>query len=134
MIGYITTTFHANSSLFIIAALGTGASDTFQAFVLFRITGGIGIGLASNLSPMYIAEITPAKIRGAAMAVSTVSLWLASFILVYVFPVINKGLGTSGAVWLYGAICIAGFLFIRRKLVETKGRSLEEIEKELVGK
>ena len=50
--------------LFVAASLGTGAAGSFVAFVLFRILGGIGIGLASNLSPMYIAEITPGNVRG----------------------------------------------------------------------
>jgi len=52
------------AGLFIAASLGTGVAHAFNAFVLFRIIGGIGIGLASNLSPMYIAEITPGSVRG----------------------------------------------------------------------
>ncbi len=43
--------------LFVISAWGTTAADSFNAFVVFRIIGGVGIGLASALSPMYIAEI-----------------------------------------------------------------------------
>jgi len=50
--------------LFLLSAIGTGATDNFTNFILFRILGGIGIGLASNLSPMYIAEISPASMRG----------------------------------------------------------------------
>jgi len=40
-------------------------------------------------------------------------------------------LNASGTFWLYGLICVFGFLFILRKLPETKGKSLEEIEHEL---
>lgn len=90
---------------------------------------------AMSLAPVtwvVLSEIFPNKIRGAAMAVATGSLWMASFILTYTFPLLNKSLGASGTFWLYGAICIAGFIFINKKLPETKGRSLEEIEKELV--
>ena len=50
--------------LFVAASLGTGSAGSFVAFVTFRILGGVGIGLASNLSPMYIAEITPGSVRG----------------------------------------------------------------------
>jgi len=54
----------ASAFLFIVASLGTGLAGNFSIFVCFRMLGGIGIGLASALSPMYIAEITPSEIRG----------------------------------------------------------------------
>ena len=91
---------------------------------------------AMTLAPVtwvVLAEIFPNRIRGAAMAVGTTSLWTACFLLTYTFPLLNKALKASGTFWLYAVICIAGFLFILRKLPETKGRSLEEIEKELIG-
>ena len=50
--------------LFTVSAIGTALSIAFSAFVTYRLLGGIGIGLASNLSPMYIAEVSPAPIRG----------------------------------------------------------------------
>ena len=53
-----------SAALFTVSAVGTGASNTFSIFIFYRILGGIGIGLASNLSPMYIAEISPASMRG----------------------------------------------------------------------
>jgi SP family sugar porter-like MFS transporter len=90
---------------------------------------------AMSLAPVVwvvLAEIFPAKILGAAMAVATFSLWTACFILTYTFPILNEHLKASGTFWVYGGICIAGFLFIRSRLTETKGKSLEEIEKELI--
>ena len=51
------------AALFTIAAIGTGAANQFTLFILFRLIGGLGIGLASALSPMYIAEISPAQDR-----------------------------------------------------------------------
>ncbi|MDR1098534.1 MAG: sugar porter family MFS transporter [Tannerella sp.] len=90
---------------------------------------------AMSLAPVVwvvLSEIFPVRIRGAAMAVSTFFLWTACFILTYTFPLLNEGLGASGTFWVYGGICVAGFLFIRRRLPETKGKSLEEIEKELI--
>ncbi len=90
---------------------------------------------AMSLAPVtwvVLSEIFPNRIRGAAMAVATVSLWLASFLLTYTFPLLNNAFGASGTFWLYGIICIAGVWFIYKKLPETKGKSLEEIEKEIV--
>jgi SP family sugar porter-like MFS transporter len=89
---------------------------------------------AMSLAPVVwvvISEIFPTHIRGMAMAVSTFALWAACFVLTYSFPLLNKGFGPSGTFWLYGIICILGFIFIKAMLSETKGKSLEEIEKEL---
>lgn len=90
---------------------------------------------AMSLAPIVwviLSEIFPNKVRGAAMALATFGLWIACFILTYTFPLLNKGLGAAGTFWVYAGICILGFLFILRKLPETKGKTLEAIEKELV--
>jgi len=92
---------------------------------------------AMSLAPItwvVLSEIFPNRIRGAAMAVATVALWLASFLLTYTFPLLNDAMGASGTFWLYGLISVGGFVFIFKKLPETKGKSLEEIEKELLNK
>jgi MFS family permease len=81
---------------------------------------------------VILSEIFPNRIRGTAMAIATTSLWMACFVLTYTFPWLNKMLHASGTFWLYGLICFSGFLFILRKLPETKGKSLEEIEKKLM--
>ena len=89
---------------------------------------------AMSLAPVVwvvLSEIFPMRVRGAAMALSTFSLWVACFILTYTFPILNEWLKASGTFWIYGAICVAGFFFIRARLPETKGKSLEEIEKEI---
>ncbi|NDV93946.1 MFS transporter [Dysgonomonas sp. 521] len=89
---------------------------------------------AMTLAPItwvVISEIFPTRIRGMAMAVSTFSLWSACFVLTYTFPLLNSSLGAYGTFWLYGFICLLGFVFVKKNLPETKGKSLEEIEKEL---
>ncbi|KAA6328038.1 D-xylose-proton symporter, partial [termite gut metagenome] len=89
---------------------------------------------AMTLAPVVwvvLSEIFPTRIRGMAMAVSTFALWAACFVLTYTFPLLNKGLGANGTFWLYGVICFLGFVFVKAMLPETKGKSLEEIEKEL---
>jgi sugar porter (SP) family MFS transporter len=90
---------------------------------------------AMSLAPVtwvVISEIFPNRIRGAAMSVAITSLWIASFILTYTFPLLNQSLGPAGTFWIYAAICLAGFLYILFRLPETKGQTLEEIEKSLV--
>ena len=87
-----------------------------------------------SLAPVtwvIISEIFPNRIRGAAMSVAVMSLWLACFVLTYTFPILNTTLGASGTFWLYGAICVLGGVFIFAKLPETNGRTLEEIERDL---
>lgn len=89
---------------------------------------------AMSLAPIVwvvLSEIFPARLRGAMMALSTFCLWAASFMLTYTFPLLNESLEASGTFWVYGAICLAGYLFIRARLPETRGKSLEEIEKEI---
>jgi sugar porter (SP) family MFS transporter len=90
---------------------------------------------AMSLAPIVwviLSEIFPNKVRGAAMALATFGLWIACFILTYTFPLLNKSLGAAGTFWVYSGICLIGFVFIALKLPETKGKSLEIIEKELV--
>lgn len=90
------------------------------------------IGLyATSLAPVtwvLISEIFPNHIRGVASSVSIVSLWIAYFILVFTFPVLAEYLGTYGPFYLYSVICFLGFLFILRKVSETKGQTLEQLE------
>jgi len=88
-----------------------------------------------SLAPVtwvVISEIFPNRIRGAAMSVAVMALWTACFILTYAFPWINKKLHAYGTFWLYAGICLAGFIFIFLALPETKNKSLEQIERELV--
>jgi len=91
---------------------------------------------ALSLAPVtwvLLSEIFPNRIRGAAMSVSTFALWAACFVLTFTFPHLNKGLGSAGTFWIYAGISVLGFLFIKSRVRETKGKTLEEIERELVG-
>jgi MFS family permease len=87
-----------------------------------------------SLAPVtwvIISEIFPNRIRGAAMSVAVMALWVACFVLTYTFPILNTTLGAAGTFWLYGVICVLGGVFIFAKLPETNGKSLEQIENEL---
>ena len=90
---------------------------------------------AISLAPVtwvLISEIFPNKIRGVASSVAIVSLWGAYFILVFTFPILAKKLGTYGPFYLYAGICFLGFLFVKARVKETKGQTLEELEENLI--
>jgi SP family xylose:H+ symportor-like MFS transporter len=90
---------------------------------------------ALSLAPVtwvLISEIFPNRIRGLGVSISVSALWLASFLLTFTFPVLNHWLGMAGTFWIYGAICMAGFLFVLARVPETKGKTLEQIEGDLV--
>lgn len=119
----------------IYALLGICYFFEFKGFIMI-IFVVLAIGFyAMSLGPItwvLLSEIFPNRVRGVAMAVCTAALWIASFLLTYTFPFLNKGLGTGGTFWLYAVICFAGFLFVMKRIPETKGKSLEELEKELI--
>lgn len=107
------------------------APSLVSAFVLIAIAM-----YATSLAPVtwvLISEIFPNRIRGLASSVAIVSLWIAYFILVFTFPVLAEVLGTYGPFYLYAGICLLGFLFVKRKVKETKGQTLEQLEQQLIG-
>ena len=90
---------------------------------------------AMTLAPVtwtLLAEIFPNRIRGIAMATCTFALWVGCCTLTFSFPSMNAALGSSGTFWIYSAICLCAFIFLWNRCPETKGKSLEELEKELV--
>jgi SP family sugar porter-like MFS transporter len=90
---------------------------------------------AMTLGPVtwtLLAEIFPNRIRGIAMATCTFALWVGCCTLTFSFPSMNAALGSSGTFWIYSGICMCAFVFLWNRCPETKGKSLEELEKELV--
>jgi len=90
---------------------------------------------AMTLGPVawvILAEMFPNRIRGAAMSVSIFSLWVACFLLILTSPMLRESLGKAGSFWIYATICAVALVYTFFKLPETKGKSLEQIEKELV--
>ena len=90
---------------------------------------------AMTLAPVtwtLLAEIFPNRVRGIAMATCTFALWVGCCTLTFSFPSMNAVLGSSGSFWIYSAICMSAFVFLFRNCPETKGKSLEQLEKELV--
>ena len=119
----------------IYAVLGTGYfMESKGIHMLILIIVAIGC-YAMSLAPVtwvLISEIFPNRIRGAAMSVAVFSLWVACTVLTLAFPYLKNALGAHGAFWTFGGICVFGFIFMYRNLPETKGKSLEDIERQLV--
>ena len=108
--------------LFTISALGTALPDSLWVFILFRVIGGVGIGLAALAVPMYIAEITPAAIRGRMVSVNQLAI-VTGFLLVYFANYhIAKGgdpvwlLNTSWR-WMFGIGVVPAGIFLLLLLV-----------------
>ena len=90
---------------------------------------------AMTLGPVtwtLLAEIFPHRVRGVAMATCTFALWVGCCTLTFSFPSMNAALGSSGTFWIYSCICICAFIFLYRNCPETKGKTLEQLEKELI--
>lgn len=110
----------------------TGRTEDWLLLTFIIITPAF---FAFGLGPtvwVVLSEIFPNKIRGAAMSVATFSLWVACYLLTLTFPVFVELFNASNTFWLYAVICIIGFLVILKYLPETKGISLEQLEKKLV--
>lgn len=90
---------------------------------------------AMTLGPctwVLLAELFPNRVRAVAVASCTFALWVGSSTLTYTFPALNQSLGSYGTFWVYAAVCAVGFIFLSLRLPETKGRSLEQLEDELI--
>jgi SP family sugar porter-like MFS transporter len=79
---------------------------------------------------VLISEIFPNRIRGMAVSLSTSALWIGSFLLIYLFPFMNK-ISISFPFYVYGGLLLIGYIIIKTKLPETKGKTLEQIEKDM---
>jgi SP family xylose:H+ symportor-like MFS transporter len=105
--------------------------------LVLSLTLAVIAAYATTLAPVtwvLISEIFPNRIRGLAISIAVSALWIACFAVTYTFPILNKSVGAAGTFWCYGAFCLLGLLFVARAVPETKGKTLEEIERDLLKK
>ncbi|MGA2560725.1 MAG: D-xylose transporter XylE [Terracidiphilus sp.] len=95
---FLLSALGAAAPEFPFAPIGHGGPGYMSAFVVYRILGGIGVGLASMLSPMYIAEIAPPKIRGNLVAWNQFAIIFGMLVIYFVNYGISRG--GSGDAWL----------------------------------
>jgi SP family arabinose:H+ symporter-like MFS transporter len=128
--------------LLLIAAAGMGVSQLLLG-AAFRVESFSGTGIlllillyiaffAMAMGPIVwvvMSEIFPTRMRGSAMAFATVALWVADFAVTLSFPVIADRLDQTTAFWFYALMCAVDLVFMIFFLPETKGKTLEEIER-----
>jgi sugar porter (SP) family MFS transporter len=130
--------------LLVWGALGMSISLAFLAYQFaLPVQNGIAVLIAllvyisffaASFAPVMwvvISEIYPNRIRGVAMSFSTAVSWFCTFISVYLAPVIQGTLGLSYLFGLFGILSVMAFLFVLVWIPETRGKPLEQIEKEL---
>lgn len=124
----------AGSLAVIYLILGTCYYFNVTGFFMVILVVAAISAYAMTLGPVtwvLLAEIFPNRVRGVAMATCTFALWTGCCTLTFSFPPMNAALGSSGSFWIYSAICFCGFAFFLSRCPETKGVSLEELEKKL---
>jgi sugar porter (SP) family MFS transporter len=97
---------------------------------LLVYTGSFAIGLGPVFW-LLIAEIYPLRIRGAAMSVASMANWAANFVVTVSFLTLLSAISGVGVFFLFGFLTLVALAYFWRKVPETKGRSLQEIEREL---
>jgi SP family arabinose:H+ symporter-like MFS transporter len=101
--------------------------------LLLCVVGFIG-AFAMALGPigwLFCSEIFPNKIRGRAMSIAAFTVWVSCYIVAQTFPMMNDSvkIGPARTFWIYASVSLFAFLFVLFMIPETKGRTLEQIEK-----
>jgi SP family xylose:H+ symportor-like MFS transporter len=113
--------------LYVVIAQLLAVHSALVGLFLLAAIGTYAISLGP-VTWVLISEIFPNHVRGAASSIAVLCLWAAYFILTFTFPVLAKWIGMHNTFYLYSGICMLGFLFIRTKVRETNGKTLEEME------
>jgi SP family arabinose:H+ symporter-like MFS transporter len=98
------------AALYVITAVGSALANHVSSFILFRLLGGIGVGASSVVAPMYIAEISPAKIRGRMVAMFQFNV-IFGILVAYVSNYLLRDAGSEPWRWMLGVAGIPAFLF-----------------------
>jgi MFS family permease len=110
----------------------TGARAVAAIIGLVVYTGSFAIGLGPVFW-LLIAEIYPLRVRGAAMSVASLANWGANFVVTISFLTLLSAIGGTGVFLMFGFLTLVALVYFIRKVPETKGRSLSEIERDLRG-
>lgn len=126
---YITGSIGAALSLMFTGwcfySQSTGSITLVISIVMFLACFAFSIG---PLKFVVAAEIFPTKIRGRAMAISIMVMWIADTIVGQLTPVLLSAIGPAFTFWFFAACCILSFLVVYKMVPETKGKSLEEVQ------
>lgn len=126
---YLIGTVGATLSLF-VTGLCFYYNATHSVFLLIAVLAFLA-SFAFSIGPLKFvvaSEIFPARIRGRAMALSIMVMWIADAIVGQLTPVFLKEIGTAYTFWIFAICCLVAFITVYFLLPETKGKSLEDIE------
>ncbi|GJM68229.1 hypothetical protein HMSSN036_04450 [Paenibacillus macerans] len=103
--------------LFVVGSICSALQDTFTGYVIFRMIGGVGIGITSTICPVYNAEIAPAKYRGRLVALNQLAIVTGIFLVYFqnswIVSMGDEAWGVSTAWrWMFGAGAVPGLVFM----------------------
>jgi MFS transporter, SP family, arabinose:H+ symporter len=104
------TTLMAAAFLFLISAIGSSLANKLSVFIFFRITGGLGVGIASMLSPMYISEISPAARRGRLVSFNQLAI-VIGILLAFISNALLVDTGENNWRWMLAVMGLPALLF-----------------------
>ncbi|HEY4155474.1 MAG TPA: MFS transporter, partial [Puia sp.] len=97
--------------LFALSGVGAALSGTLLQFVFFRLLGGLGVGAAAMVSPMYIAEISPSFLRGRLVAMYQLAI-VTGILLAYFSNYLLAGAGANNWRWMFASQTAPSLLFL----------------------
>lgn len=99
------------AALYVVTAVGSAFAGNVSTFIIFRFLGGIGVGASSVVAPMYIAEISPAGIRGRMTAMFQFNV-ISGILIAYVSNYLLREAGAEPWRWMLGVAGIPAFIFL----------------------
>ena len=115
------------SLVFIGFMFYTHASVTLKMIFILTFVAGYSFSYGPVIW-VLLSELYPTEIRGRAMSVAVLVLWIATTIVGQIVPWLRSTMGESGMFWLFAACCLPTYYLVGKHIPETKGKSLEEIE------
>jgi len=126
---YLIGTVGATISLFVTGLLFY-LGLTSSVFLIISVTVFLAC-FAFSIGPLKFvvaSEIFPTRIRGKALGISIMVMWVADTIMGQLTPILLRETGTAATFWVFAFFCLVAFITVYKLLPETKGKSLEEIE------
>jgi len=125
--------------LYIVGSLCAGFALVLTGFCFLYEVKGMSMLVCIMLFLMFFAfslgplkfviatEIFPTHVRGTALSICIMTMWVADWVVNLLFPILRDGLGIAVTFFIFAFFCFISFVYAKKKLIETKGKTLEEI-------